>query len=329
MLPTDLVYRLSGDWYYNGNPERVSRIDILDNIRSNSNQNVLICGSSGSGKSELMNYLLEIWNGVRVVFSFKPDDASLRLPIRVIDVAQNMPNPFKDKEAFVEAYGVAFPVDSVGIMASQISSLLRSALYEPNVSDFPSLVAFVESKVKEKESKIQSDVWASILANLDTIRVSVSGFYFDIKDTVFDFSGLNDDAKTFYAEYFLRQIWKTITSSNQDKVVLAVDEIHRLARVKHSIVWRSIMREIRHFGAIWSATQNYSDISESLSNQYDNVFLFRTVNSEDLGALSKMDRVYTSLVCDLPAHSFIMPKALFSDRSSLPAYRLDLTPVLN
>ena len=53
------------------------------------------------------------------------------------------------------------------------------------------------------------------------------------KTNIIDFSPLNEEAKTFYAEMFLRQINKSLRhrKSEEPKVIVCVDGAHRLQRI--------------------------------------------------------------------------------------------------
>ena len=74
----------------------------------------MVCGRSGMGKSELMNVLLLSAKEPKIVFSFKPNDAYLRMPCQVIDISKHIPDPFQDADAFSIAYALDLPSEREG-----------------------------------------------------------------------------------------------------------------------------------------------------------------------------------------------------------------------
>ncbi|EQD70968.1 hypothetical protein B1B_04712, partial [mine drainage metagenome] len=49
------------------------------------------------------------------------------------------------------------------------------------------------------------------------------------ENMIFDFSKLNQDSKTFYAEVILRQLWhELIIEEKRHGILICVDEAHRL-----------------------------------------------------------------------------------------------------
>ena len=83
--------------------------NLRDYIEHKGNRNVSITCVSGQGKSYLTMHLLRKFaDRERIIFSFKPDDHEVHLGIPVIDAKQCLPNPFRDVNAFSEAYMTAF-----------------------------------------------------------------------------------------------------------------------------------------------------------------------------------------------------------------------------
>ena len=89
------------------------------------------------------------------------------------------------------------------------------------------------------------------------------------KDMVLDFSYLDESAKTFYAEIALRQIWSSLTgrlgAQEKRRTLIVIDEVHRLTQLyemEARTIVDTLMRQVRQFGALYTATQNYSDIPD-------------------------------------------------------------------
>ena len=177
-------------------------------IARKGNPSVMVCGRSGMGKSELMNVLLLSAKEPKIVFSFKPNDAYLRMPCQVIDVSRNIPDPFQDADAFSIAYALAFPANVRGITFSQVRAIVKSVARESkNWSEFKDNL----KRTGRKATDIQKEALALIEAQIEGLVVGEGSFSVDlVKDTVLDFSYLDESAKTFYAEIALRQIWSSL-----------------------------------------------------------------------------------------------------------------------
>ncbi|MDG6953972.1 MAG: ATP-binding protein, partial [Nitrososphaerota archaeon] len=297
-------------------------LDARKYIEGKANQNVFVCGASGQGKSKLMRRLLALMDGYqRVVFTFKPNDEYLNAGFPIADVTEIMPNPFEDLDAFTSAFAITYPLDSVGITASQVPSFVRDLATGCNGWD--PFAKAVEKRIRETKDKIQ-------LSALHFIEEHVKGLHYDTKtsntsllsllsvlklDTlVVDFSGLNDGAKVFYAELFLRQLWTELRQGQREKkLVVSVDEAHRLTNGTfgryHSVI-HEISKEIRLSGALWVSTQNYSDLEDGIRNQFETQFVFRTTSERDLDALKAIDPMVCHTVSALPDHYFVDAKAV-------------------
>lgn len=300
-------------------------LDIKAYIERKANQNVLVCGASGQGKSKLMRRLLTLMEGDYrcVVFTFKPNDEYLDAGIPIADVTAIMPNPFQDLEAFTSAFAITFPLDTVGITASQVPSLVRDMAR--GCSGWEGFTKAVQKRILETKDRIQ-------LSALHFIQEHVKGLHYETKASntsllsllfvlkldslVVDFSGLNDGAKVFYAELFLRQLWTELREGGgrmDKKLVVSVDEAHRLANGTfgryHSVI-REISKEIRLSGALWVSTQNYSDLEDGIRNQFETQFVFRTTSEADLRALKAIDPLISHSVSSLSDHFFVDAKTI-------------------
>ena len=304
-------------------------VNFEEYIGRKGNLSVMVCGRSGMGKSELMNVLLLSAEEPKIVFSFKPNDAYLRMPCQVIDVSRHVPDPFQDADAFSIAYTIAFPANVRGITFSQVRAIVKGAARaSKNWSEFNDNLKHTERKATD----IQKEALALIEAQIGGLVVGEGSFSIDLaKDTVLDFSHLDESAKTFYAEIALRQIWSSLTGrlgiqEKQGKTLIVIDEVHRLTQLYETEVRTivdTLMRQVRQFGALYTATQNYSDIPDALRNQFATQLTFNTTSERDLEAIRKIDSAYVWIVKELRPHQFMDLTFRVGNGGIVPIFRAD------
>ncbi len=303
-------------------------VNFEEYIARKGNPSVMVCGRSGMGKSELMNVLLLSAKEPKIVFSFKPNDAYLRLPCQVIDVSRHIPDPFQDADAFSIAYALAFPANVRGITFSQVRAIVKSVARESkNWDEFRDNL----KRTGRKATDIQTEALALIEAQIGGLVVGEGSFSIDLTtDTVLDFSYLDESAKTFYAEIALRQIWSSLTGrlgiQEKRRTLIVIDEVHRLTQLyemEARTIVDTLMRQVRQFGALYTATQNYSDIPDALRNQFATQLVFNTTSERDLEAIRKIDSAYVWIVKELRPHQFIDLTFRVGNGGIIPIFRSD------
>ncbi|EQD66029.1 ATPase [mine drainage metagenome] len=256
----------------------------------------------------------------KLIFSFKPGEEYLRMGYQIRDISKTLPNPFANPEAFVNAFVVAFPLGSIGIQASLVPTTIEKLVKKSaNWHDFSNAV---EKELKgTKETNIRSAV-SFIKAHSARLAYDVGGFSIGNETVVLDFSALNEDAKGFYAELVLRQVYSDMEQRKRKDVLICVDEAHRLTTGDfgryHTIIVE-MSREIRDKGMLWITTQNYADIPDSIRNQFASQFLFKTTSQADLGALRSIEPLLAWTVSSLPKHHFVDAQAP-EIHTGIPAY---------
>ncbi len=309
-------------------------VDFDEYLSGKSNRLVMICGRSGTGKSELMKVLLLSVTAPKIVFSFKPNDTHLRLPYPVVDVSRTVPDPFQSADDFSTAYALAFPANLRGMMLSQVRATVKSLAR--GSSDWNQFRANLK-KMEGRAADIQSEALALIRQQIESLAVPGGGgssFSVDLThDAVLDFSRLEESAKTFYAEVALRQIWNTLTGgspaafgADPRKVVIVIDELHRLTRMYEMdarSILDTIMREIRQFGALYTATQNHTDVPDTL-RQFGTELAFHTTSERDLEAMGRIDPAYPWIVKELRPHEFVDLTFRVGNEGLVPIFRADL-----
>ena len=265
--------------------------NLRDYIEHKGNRNVSITGVSGQGKSYLTMHLLKKFEDrERIIFSFKPDDHEVHLGIPVIDAKECLPNPFRDVNAFSEAYMTAFFGEKVssGIQLQQTPAFLQEIASKSN--DWKSFMKTIGEK-RKSASKNQIETLNAIEQNVKSLIIEDMGnVELANESTVFDFSTLpTKQAQNFYAELMLRQIYREMEDRKRTDVLICIDEAHRLTKSYHTIL-DVMSREIRDKGMLWIITQNLIDILPEMRANFGTKFTFK-LGDADLQLLS-----YNSLV---------------------------------
>ena len=296
-------YRVkSTDFGDSRNRQEDNRLVPSTYIKEKSNQNVLISGASGAGKSVLACYLLSCFDAPKLIISFKANDEYLKAGYPVADVSKVVPNPFEDINAFITAFAITFPLDVIGVTASQVPALIYNIATE--CGSWKDFIERLEGRINGTRDKVQLTALRFIdehvrLLVCDSQRDSdslLASIVHGGKSIIFDFSNLNDNAKIFYAELLLRQCRARLNDRSEDRkwTILCVDEAHRLLRGTfqryHSII-HEISREIRNVGALWTLEQNYTDTQDDVRNQFATQFVFETTSKSDLDALNAIDPI--------------------------------------
>ena len=260
--------------------------NLRDYIEHKGNRNVSITGVSGQGKSYLTMHLLRKFEDrERIIFSFKPDDHEVHLGIPVIDAKECLPNPFRDVNAFSEAYMTAFFGEKVssGIQLQQTPGFLQEIASESETwKDFMKSL----SERKKTASKNQVEALNAIEQNVKTLVIEdMDSVTLNNGSIVFDFSSLpTKQAQNFYAELMLRQIYREMEEHKRNEVLILIDEAHRLTKSYHTIL-DVMSREIRDKGMLWIITQNLIDILPEMRANFGTKFTFR-LGDADLNMLS-------------------------------------------
>lgn len=300
-------------------------MDFKGYIAHRNNHNLFVSGRSGSGKSTLMRYLIgEFPDAAKTIFSFKAGDEYLKLGIPILRVADHAGDPFADREAFVQAFLVTYPMNSQGVVAASVPNLLRKAVKESG--SWKALRAAIEKAMdREKPGNITHSAYSFILQKLTDLELTSEPCALDLnKDAVLDLSGLNEAAKSFYAELYLRQAWRAIEASSPDPMrhIVIIDEAHRLLK-SEATIFGEVARLIRSRGALWCGTQNYSDLPDYVRNQFAMHLLFSTKGEKDLRALKEINALLPFVATELKDHHFT-DAAARELHEAIPIYTADI-----
>jgi hypothetical protein len=267
------------------------------------NKNIAIIGMAGSGKTELTYYIIsQMKQYHKVIFQYKNSDRYRELGYPVLFLKNYSPNVFKDKEAFTQAWVTAFAVENRGIMASQITPLVRTAVGKSN--NWQEFKAEIDKQMKETEGTLTGSVYTDIRLKMDSVY---SDKQYDIEipeDIVVDFEGLNKDAFVFYAEYLLRELYEEVKAGTRTGTMIFVDEAHVFTRTNNTII-PELSAIIRSRGAFLFATQRASTIAGDIKGNAGTQFCFKQTERDDLNQVSALSEPYHWIVQRLKPYEFV------------------------
>jgi len=264
-------------------------------INTKFNRNILIVGSSGSGKS-FLGRILRNQLKPRLTLIYKEDNTYSD----VVHVSDFRPDISVNPLEFLNSFNDSLDISSSGFMASQVMPLLASEVAShKNVAN---LMRGLKNDMSPKKSKL--DVISFGLYSFIKQRLDL--YYPDLKDvvsslpsgSVLSFDGMSDDEQVFFSDYILRSAYRDL----RDEVIF-IDEVHRLKGLSNGVLGR-IVREIRSRGALVGITQSLSDLPDSLINNFGTIYHFRSIHFRDLQKLAMLDPDLPVLVKDLNPHEF-------------------------
>ena len=308
------------------------------------NHHVLICGSSGSGKSYFAKHLFPDPDGLIL---FKKDDGLFNGK-DIIDVSvRGLPDIFNFKVYDVsDAYMYALKINFSGIMASSIvpvfsqaflkslpasrSRVRNSSPFPParfnldlfraenphsKLSGFPFFLKVLESN---KSHQLISSVSSLILSHFEVLYPASQEFRGDsvLNHSKFSFANIGTFRSEFGAELILRNYY---SSMNKDNGVLMIDEFHHVSR-PGSII-DTLLREFRIAGRLVAISQNLSDLSPSMLSNFGYILIGRSIHPDDLLYLSRIAPELPVLVSSLPKYTFLNLSEYLLNKSDLPLYR--------
>ena len=282
------------------------------------NRNALVVGRSGFGKTAATNTLLrtEYRDLPKLIFAFKRDDLQrYYADLPTIDLSKRPFDAFASRPAFREAWRVANPVGSVGVMAATAPTLVYEAVKgAKNWTDY--FNALENAKIEAGRNQVQLSTLEYVIANskelAENIPDSTGAWTWDFQsDIVLDFSRLTTKKQqNFYAELIIRAVWDRVQHEGApNPYLIFTDESHRLlTRYGDEIpsILDEVAREIRSSGGgLLMATQNLDDLPEEPRNQMATILCFCTSAKRDLEALGKIHPKLSEFVPALPPYACV------------------------
>lgn len=281
------------------------------------NKHVLVCGSSGSGKSYLAHKLFPSPEGLVL---FKPDSIFGNIPLAT-DIG--LPDPFRFAPYDVaDAYLYALGLNMSGIMASSLVPVLMDV-----VSSSMDFKQFYARLADYAEEGVTRSVCSLIRSHFDTLypfwvarngRPPTRNRIVPLTEFRISFAGMGNFRAEFGAELFLRGLYSSLGSKFGS---LLIDEFHHVARA--GSVVDALLREFRVSGRLIAISQSLSDVDPGMISNFGYILVSRSVHAGDLAFLARLHGDLPALVSHLPARVFLSLSEYLDDPSTgaLPLYR--------
>jgi hypothetical protein len=308
-----MMYRFSGLYPYSPS-ELKNPLDFLA-----VNDHVLVCGSSGSGKSYLVKRLFPDPRGLVL---FKPDALFPDVPLVSGGIGLPLPGLFEPYDV-ADAYLYALKLDMSGIMASSLVPVVMGALTASKGKGFDSFLAELG---KLENDKIKASIVSIVRSHFSVLyptwkkprgRPSKKKAYVGSSalGNRVSFAGLGSFKAEYGAELFLRNLYSRL---DQNFGVMVIDEFHHVAR-EGSIV-DTLLREFRVSGQLVAITQSLSDVSPAMLSNFGHILLGRSAHPGDLAYLARLDSRLPVIVAGLAPRVFLDLTQYLVDRNPLPLF---------
>lgn len=284
------------------------------------NQNIAIFGRMGTGKTTLGMSLLANSEAdfQKIVFSYKRRDTGRyqELGYERWDMSQHRIDPWSgnNKEAFVRALGVAIDLDpGSGITANSVMDLVEDLIKRSN--SWTELFVEIKIRMKQAGSDTVTRLALTRIGRALKVIYDPNASYFSVprKNVFLDYGLVKSRTiKSFDSEFLLELLYDEIISGQRNKVLLYIDEAHRLLRNKDqsgknlSIIEELISREIRDTGSkLYLCTQSYQDVDPTARDQFAAQYIFRTLEPKTIAELNQISELLAQAVADLDPYNFV------------------------
>jgi len=263
-------------------------------INDNFNRNVLIVGSSGSGKSFLGNLLYSQTRPYTTLI-YK-QDGNYPLPLQI---SKHRISPRINKNSFLDAFTESQNLKEIGIMGSSIPSTLEEKYQYIEPLNFKGL----KEELEGEKDLIKKGVITYIYSKLKLYYPTSKELIYDKRTlplkNILSLEDMTQEEQIFFTDYVLRT-----TIGEIEERGLLIDEMHRLKQLNEGII-SQIVREIRHKGFVIGITQSLSDLPDSLISNFGTIFAFHSLNFTDLQKYKTIDNNLAQEILKLREHEFI------------------------
>ena len=271
------------------------------------NRNILICGTSGSGKTVLLRELEKI-QPPKLKLIFKADGE------KSLSVAKNRPFIQQDRVNFLDAWKESNTADNQGYMILQEQNIMERLREQGDtLQELRRKVKAEAERAKDLDKVILNTIYHK-LTHLYPLTPSDT-----LTGAKLNMEGMTETEYQFFSDYILRQRYQEITEE-----FISIDEIHRLQPLMKGLLTR-ITREIRSRGGLLATTQSLSDLPPEMTNNFATIFLFQTIDSRDLKFLEQISDRLRETVLILEPHEFLEIRSFPQLEKSGQNYKMELT----
>jgi energy-coupling factor transporter ATP-binding protein EcfA2 len=263
-------------------------------INQNFNRNVLIVGSSGSGKSFLGNILYKQMQPYTTLI-YKRDE---NYPIP-LNISEHRISPRINKNSFLDAFTESQNIREIGIMGSSIPSILEETFRHIEKLNFKGLKEELEGEKDLIKRGVISYVYSKLKLYYPTSKELIHDKRTLPLKNILSMEDMTQEEQIFFTDYVLRT-----TIGEIEERGLLIDEMHRLKQLNEGII-SQIVREIRHKGFVIGITQSLSDLPDSLISNFGTIFAFHSLNFTDLQKYKTIDNNLAQEILKLREHEFI------------------------
>lgn len=262
--------------------------EIINTIpRNEINKNILICGTSGAGKSELLRQIEEEFK-IQLKIIFKEDKE------KCFNIYKIRPYLEKDRVNFIDSWKEQKNNDINGYMLIQ-EQIYIEELKEEN-QDLKNLKIKIK-QLKDKVEKIDKPI-------INMIENKLKHFYpgeviKELSHKKISMENLTEDEYIFFSDYIIRNQYEELLNN-----IISIDEIHRLKPLLPGLLTR-ITREIRSRGGLIATTQSLSDLPGEMISNFGTIYTFQTMDKRDLEYLNLIDEKLKKDILQLEDHEFI------------------------
>lgn len=286
---------LDGFLQVRNEPVDKKNFNIIEYGAGKGNHNQLVIGGARSGKTTLGEELCLELPERKIIISFKRFLMTRRdfdIGYRWINVKNHLPNFWSDPLSVSEAFGTAFYAEatSKGLMIDAIKDKVRDVMRKRPKS-FKEFFEIVNREAKQ--SNWDKNIVSLVEGKFRTLEDATKGAKlrdvdFSKGNIVLDFGDLEGgDVKTFFAEYYLRQINRIEEQEQRaEQIRIVIDEAWHLLKFKQqSSIVGNILLQGAYYIRFLCITQNYTHLDEDYRAHFGSIFCFRNTNDKDMQAI--------------------------------------------
>ena len=284
-----------------------SEREIIQKLpKNNLNKNILIIGTSGTGKSELLRKIEEE-EKPRLKILFKEDNE------KAYRINKHRPYIKEDRTNFLEAWRESLKPNSIGYMLIQEQIQIQEIKKEGQTYE----QMINEIKIQKQEaSKLDIPVFNMIEDRVNHLYINKTR---KIKNKgKISMQDMTEDEYLFFSDYILRLNYNTLLNE-----IISIDEIHRLKPLMEGLI-AQITREIRSRGGIIATTQSLSDLPPELINNFATIYIFQDFDKRDLEYIKEIDEDLKEDVLKLENHEFLEIRSYKIQKRTGQRYKMEL-----